>query len=77
MYEDTMVIHEELSGARNQQKPLRLLFPASENDDRLAQDRQRELTLVSLKMPGNKILNMFLKINFSSLAVKETASQNI
>jgi hypothetical protein len=53
LFEDATVIHEELSSARNQQKPLILLFPAS-NGDRLAQDRQRELTLVSLKMLGNE-----------------------
>jgi hypothetical protein len=45
------------------------------NDDCSAQDRPRELKLVSLEPLEIRILNMSL--NFSSMSVNETAMQNV
>ncbi len=66
MFEDVKTICEELSGTRSQQKPIRLLFVAL-NDDCLAEDRPRELKLVSLEWLGNEDSGYVFKNFFACL----------
>jgi hypothetical protein len=71
-FEDVEMIHREYFGTINWRKLLKLIFSAL-GDNCLAQDRPRELKLVSLKPPGKRVLDMFFK--FSSKSVDETAVQ--